>query len=113
MPGGHTAATQPVVLRGEPDRSAREALHWLRSLADGNGFARPRACHRAGGSRGRDNPRTQHGCDLVARRSADKAAYTIETTFDLPADFPGGGIANVPGILMKQSEQARVRSSQD
>jgi hypothetical protein len=41
------------------------------------------------------------------RRSADKAAYTIETTFNLPADFPGGGIANVPGILMKQSEQAR------
>ena len=41
------------------------------------------------------------------RRSADKAAYTIETSFSLPADFPGGGIANVPGILMKQSEQAR------
>ena len=41
------------------------------------------------------------------RRSADKAAYTIQTTFNLPADFRGGGIANVPGILMKQSEQAR------
>ena len=27
--------------------------------------------------------------------------------FNLPADFAGGGIANVPGILMKQSEQAR------
>ena len=40
------------------------------------------------------------------RRSADKAAYTIETTFNLPADFPGGGIADVPGILMKQAEQA-------
>jgi hypothetical protein len=25
----------------------------------------------------------------------------------LPADFPGGAVANVPGILMKQSEQAR------
>jgi hypothetical protein len=41
------------------------------------------------------------------RRNADKAAYTIETTFNLPADFPSGGIANVPGILMKQAEQAR------
>jgi hypothetical protein len=41
------------------------------------------------------------------RRTADKAAYTIETTFNLPADFSGGGIANVPGILMKQAEQAR------
>jgi hypothetical protein len=27
--------------------------------------------------------------------------------FKLPADFPGGGIANVPGILMKQAEQTR------
>jgi hypothetical protein len=40
------------------------------------------------------------------RRSAHKAAYTIETTFNLPADFPGGGIADVPGILMKRGEQA-------
>ncbi len=40
------------------------------------------------------------------RRSAHKAASTIETTFNLPADFPGGGIADVPGILMKQGEQA-------
>ena len=27
--------------------------------------------------------------------------------FTLPPDFLGGGIANVPGILMKQSEQTR------
>jgi len=42
----------------------------------------------------------------VLRPGADKGAYTIETTFNLPADFPGGAVANVPGILMKQSEQA-------
>ena len=44
------------------------------------------------------------------RRNTDKAlpaSHTIEIMFNLPADFPGGGIANVPGILMKQSEQAR------
>jgi hypothetical protein len=44
------------------------------------------------------------------RRNTDKAmpaSHTIEFTFNLPADFPGGGIANVPGILMKQDEQAR------
>jgi hypothetical protein len=34
-------------------------------------------------------------------------SYTIETTFNLPADSQGGGIAKVSGILMKQSEQAR------
>ena len=47
------------------------------------------------------------------RRSADKGAYTIETTFDLPAEFPGGAIANVPGVLMKQSEQAHGTRSPD
>ncbi len=44
------------------------------------------------------------------RRNTDQAlpaSHTIEILFNLPADFPGGGIANVPGILMKQSEQAR------
>jgi hypothetical protein len=44
------------------------------------------------------------------RRSADKAAYTIETTFNLPADFSSGGIANVPGILMRPSRRAASRS---
>ena len=44
------------------------------------------------------------------RRNTDKAlpaSHTIEIMFNLPADFPGGGIANVPGILMKEAEQAR------
>ena len=44
------------------------------------------------------------------RRNTDKAlpaSYTIETMFKLSADFPGGGIADVPGILTKQAEQAR------
>jgi len=44
------------------------------------------------------------------RRNTDQAlpaSHTIEIMFNLPPDFPGGGIANVPGILMKDSEQAR------
>jgi hypothetical protein len=44
------------------------------------------------------------------RRNTDKAlpaSHTIEVMFTLPADFPGGGIADVRGILMKQAEQAR------
>jgi hypothetical protein len=44
------------------------------------------------------------------RRNTDKdlpASHTIEITFKLPADFPGGGISNVPGILMKQGEHTR------
>jgi hypothetical protein len=44
------------------------------------------------------------------RRNTDKAlpaSHTIEVMFNLPADFSGGGIANVPGILMKDSEEVR------
>jgi hypothetical protein len=44
------------------------------------------------------------------RRNTDKAlpaSHTIEVMFTLAADFPEGGIANVPGVLMKQDEQAR------
>jgi hypothetical protein len=44
------------------------------------------------------------------RRNTDPAlpaSHTIEIMFKLPPDFPGGGIANVPGVLMKETEQAR------
>jgi hypothetical protein len=44
------------------------------------------------------------------RRNTDKAlpaSHTIEIIFTLPADFAEGGIGNVPGVLMKQNEQAR------
>ncbi|MEJ2623701.1 MAG: hypothetical protein P8Z80_03925 [Pseudolabrys sp.] len=44
------------------------------------------------------------------RRNTDKtlpASHTIEITFTLPANFDEGGIGNVPGVLMKNGEQAR------
>jgi hypothetical protein len=44
------------------------------------------------------------------RRNTDKAlpaSHTIEVMFTLPGDFAEGGIGNVPGVLMKQNEQAR------
>jgi hypothetical protein len=44
------------------------------------------------------------------RRNTDTslpASHTAELTFTLPPDFAGGGVANVPGILMKSNEQAR------
>jgi hypothetical protein len=44
------------------------------------------------------------------RRNTDSslpASHTAELTFILPSDFSSGGIANVPGILMKSNEQAR------
>jgi hypothetical protein len=44
------------------------------------------------------------------RRNTDSslpASHTAELTFMLPPDFSGGGVSNVPGILMKSNEQAR------
>jgi hypothetical protein len=43
------------------------------------------------------------------RRNTDAklpASHTVDLTFVLPPDFAGGGVANVPGILMKTAEQA-------
>ena len=47
---------------------------------------------------------------VAIRRNTDQAlsaSHTVEIVFNLPADFPFGGISNVPGILMKQAEQTR------
>ena len=44
----------------------------------------------------------------LLRRNIDHAlpaSHTIEMMFNLPEDFPGGGVASVPGVLMKRSEQ--------
>ena len=55
-------------------------------------------------------PERRVNMTISVRRNADKAlpaSHTIELMFNLPADFPFGGISNVPGILMKQAEQTR------
>jgi hypothetical protein len=42
------------------------------------------------------------------RRNIDHtsgASHTVEIRFNLPADFVGDGIASVPGIMVKQSEE--------
>jgi hypothetical protein len=44
------------------------------------------------------------------RRNDDKAlpaSHTIEMMFTLPPNFTHGGITNIPGVLMKQSESTR------
>jgi hypothetical protein len=44
----------------------------------------------------------------LLRRNIDHAlpaSHTIEMIFYIPKDFPGGGVASVPGVLMKRSEQ--------
>jgi hypothetical protein len=47
------------------------------------------------------------------RRNTDPtlpASHTIEIVFKLPNDFDGGGVSNVPGIMMKQAEEERGAS---
>lgn len=55
-------------------------------------------------------PERRINMTLTLRRNTDQtlpASHTIEVMFNLPADFPFGGVSNVPGILMKQAEQTR------
>lgn len=57
-----------------------------------------------------DIPERNFKMTMSIRRNTDTslpASHTAELTFILPQDFSGGGVANVPGILMKSSEQAR------
>ena len=57
-----------------------------------------------------DVPDRKFKMTMSFRRNTDSslpASHTAELTFILPADFVGGGVSNVPGILMKSNEQAR------
>jgi hypothetical protein len=55
-------------------------------------------------------PHRKFKMTISFRRNTDPelpASHTVELTFILPPDFAGGGVGNVPGILMKSNEQAR------
>jgi hypothetical protein len=57
-----------------------------------------------------DIPEQKIGMRWSLRRNDDKAlpaSHTVEIMFTLPADFPHGGISNIPGVLMKQGESTR------
>jgi hypothetical protein len=57
-----------------------------------------------------DIPDRKFKMTMSFRRNTDTslpASHTAEMTFILPPDFSGGGVGNVPGILMKSNEQAR------
>jgi hypothetical protein len=57
-----------------------------------------------------DIPDRKFKMTMSFRRNTDTslpASHTAELTFILPTDFVGGGVGNVPGILMKSNEQAR------
>jgi hypothetical protein len=105
------AVAQRVVLYeedpGDPQgkRSVGSAIWRTETVSPGPGLA-PELAVRADV----EIPERRMAVTWSLRRNTDQAlpaSHTIEIMFKLPPDFPGGGIANVPGILMKQSEQAR------
>jgi len=112
-PSGQTppAVAQRVVLYEEDPndpagkRYAGSAIWRTETVSPGSGLA-PELAVRAD----IEIPERRMTVTWSLRRNTDQAlpaSHTIEVMFNLPADFAGGGIANVPGILMKQSEQAR------
>lgn len=55
-------------------------------------------------------PERQISVGFVLRRNMDQtlpASHTIEISFKLPPDFAFGGVANVPGVRAKPSQQAQ------
>jgi hypothetical protein len=57
-----------------------------------------------------DIPERKMTMKWTLQRNVDKtlpASHTVEVVFTLPPDFPHGGVQNVPGVLMKDSEQTR------
>jgi hypothetical protein len=112
-PGSQTvpAVAQRVVLYEEDandpqgKRFAGSVIWHTETISPGSGLA-PELAVRADV----EIPERHMTMTWSLRRNTDKAlpaSHTIEIMFTLPPDFPGGAIANVPGVLMKQSEQAR------
>jgi hypothetical protein len=55
-------------------------------------------------------PERQIRMSFTMRRNLDPslpASHTIEILFSTPADFQPGGVADVPGVLMEDTEQSR------
>ena len=105
------AVAQKVVLYeedpGNPQgkRSVGSAIWRTETVSPGSGLA-PELAVRAD----IEIPERNMRMTWSLRRNTDKAlpaSHTIEIQFTLPADFAEGGIANVPGVFMKQGEQVR------
>jgi hypothetical protein len=55
-------------------------------------------------------PERHMGVLFLLRRNTDRslpATHTVDIIFKLPADFPGRGIGNVAGVMLKPNDQVR------
>jgi hypothetical protein len=118
VPGGSKTATSPaaavaqkVVLYDEDPNNPQGARYvgsaiWrTETVSPGPGLA-PELAVRAD----LEVPERHLRMTWSLRRNTDKAlpaSHTIEIQFTLPADFPEGGIGNIPGVLLKPTESGR------
>jgi hypothetical protein len=89
----------------EGNRYVGSALWRTETISPGPGLA-PELAVRADV----EIPERKLAMTLSIRRNTDPAlpaSHTVEILFNLPPDFTFGGVANVPGLLMKEAEQAR------
>jgi hypothetical protein len=113
-PGGQTAPTvaQRVVLNEEDsnkrqDRRYIGSVIWRTETVSQGSAVAPELVVRADA----DIPELRMTMSWSLRHNTDRAlpaSHTIEIKFNVPADFRGGGIAEVPGILMNDGEQAHA-----
>jgi hypothetical protein len=108
--GGAAVAQRVVLYEEDPPnpevkRYAGSAL-WRTEMVSPGGGRPPELAIRA------DVEIPERGITMTwsLRRNTDAslpASHTVEIMFKLPKDFAPGGISNVPGMLMKQGEEAR------
>jgi hypothetical protein len=109
-PGGQTAPAVASLVEADPSdpkgkRYVGSVIWRTETVSAGPGVA-PELAVRAD----IEIPERRMTMSWSIRRNTDKtlpASHTIEMTFNLPADFSGGSIANVAAVVMKQSEEAR------
>jgi hypothetical protein len=111
-PGENVApVAQRVVLYDEDPSDPKGKQYvgsviWRTEPIKGSGAQKPDVAVRAD----IEIPDRKFKMTMSFRRNTDSslpASHTAELTFILPQDFSGGGVGNVPGILMKSNEQAR------
>src|SRR5581483_2104803 len=107
---GSDAAQKVVLIEEDPSdpqgkRYVGSVLWRTETVSPGPGLA-PELAIRAD----MEIPERKMHITFSLRRNTDKAlpaSHTVEIMFTVPPDFDGGGITNVPGLLMKQAEAQR------
>jgi hypothetical protein len=90
---------------GEPGTAVTGEVEWS-MVEQSIGGGEPEPVVRANAT----IPERNINATITIRENRDgglPASHLIEVAFDVPESFEGGGIKNVPGIIMKQTEQSR------